>query len=82
MVEGTAVGVFNVSGALHAIEAKCTHVGGPLEQGVVSGTVVTCPWHGSQFDLTSGAVRRGPANRPVRSFPVRAEGVSLIVELP
>jgi 3-phenylpropionate/trans-cinnamate dioxygenase ferredoxin component len=76
-VDGTAVAVFNVGGLLFGVDAKCTHVGGPLDQGAVSGTTVTCPWHGSQFDLRTGAVVRGPASRPVRSYRVHAESDGL-----
>jgi nitrite reductase/ring-hydroxylating ferredoxin subunit len=81
-VKGVAVAVFNVEGALCAIEARCTHRGGPLEKGPVTGTVVTCPWHGSQFDLKSGEVVRGPATVPERSFPVKLDGDTLVVEAP
>jgi nitrite reductase/ring-hydroxylating ferredoxin subunit len=79
-VDATAVAVFNVGGLLFGVDARCTHVGGPLDQGAVSGTTVTCPWHGSQFDLRSGAVVRGPATRPVKSYRVRAEADGLAVD--
>jgi 3-phenylpropionate/trans-cinnamate dioxygenase ferredoxin component len=79
-VDGTAVAVFNVGGVLFGVDAKCTHVGGPLDQGALSGTTVTCPWHGSQFDLRTGAVIRGPASRPVRSYRVHAEADGLKID--
>jgi nitrite reductase/ring-hydroxylating ferredoxin subunit len=78
-VDGIDVAVFNVGGLLFGIEARCTHVGGPLDRGPVSGTDVTCPWHGSQFDLRTGAVVRGPASRPVRAYRVSADGDTLEV---
>lgn len=78
--EGADIAIFNVGGRLLGIDAKCTHAGGPLDQGHVDGTIVTCPLHGSQFDLQTGAVRRGPATRPVRSYRVRAEAGGLIIE--
>ncbi|HXQ94608.1 MAG TPA: Rieske 2Fe-2S domain-containing protein [Thermoplasmata archaeon] len=81
-VEGHAVAVFNLGPSLHAIDAACTHVGGPLERGRVSAGVVTCPLHGSQFDLATGAVRRGPAFQPVKTYPVRIESGKLVVEIP
>ncbi len=80
MVDGVAVAVFNVGGLLLGVDAKCTHVGGPMEQGPVAGTTVTCPWHGSQFDLRSGTVIRGPAARPLRSYVVRAETDGLVID--
>jgi nitrite reductase/ring-hydroxylating ferredoxin subunit len=79
VVDGTVVAVFNVGGVLFGVDSKCTHVGGPLEKGPVTGTTVTCPWHGSQFDLRTGAVVRGPASKPVKSYRVQSEadGLSL-----
>jgi nitrite reductase/ring-hydroxylating ferredoxin subunit len=79
-VDGTAVAVFNVGGLLYGVDEKCTHVGGPLDRGAVSGTTVTCPWHGSQFDLRTGAVVRGPASRPVKSYRVHAEADGLAID--
>jgi nitrite reductase/ring-hydroxylating ferredoxin subunit/uncharacterized membrane protein len=49
------------SGELCAIANTCSHLGGPLGEGTRDGDVVTCPWHGSRFDLCSGAVIEGPA---------------------
>ncbi|HKV90782.1 MAG TPA: Rieske 2Fe-2S domain-containing protein [Thermoplasmata archaeon] len=77
---GTPVAVFNVGGTLYAIGAVCTHVGGPLEQGHVASGVVSCPWHGSKFELANGHVVGGPAQRPVAAFRVRAEGDGLVLE--
>jgi nitrite reductase/ring-hydroxylating ferredoxin subunit len=68
------VAVFNVGGKVCAIQAKCTHVGGPLNEGTLDGSTVTCPWHGSQFDVCTGAVRRGPAREPVKTYRVTSEG--------
>jgi 3-phenylpropionate/trans-cinnamate dioxygenase ferredoxin component len=81
-VRGTPVAVFNLGGELRAIEARCTHVGGPLDKGRVTGRLVTCPLHGSQFNLDTGQVVRGPAMTPERTFPVRLEGGVLVVEAP
>jgi nitrite reductase/ring-hydroxylating ferredoxin subunit len=78
-VRGTAVAVFNVGGAFYAIANACTHVGGPLGQGRLEGTTVTCPWHHSRFDVTSGKVLHGPAQRPVATYPVRVRGDDVFV---
>jgi nitrite reductase/ring-hydroxylating ferredoxin subunit len=53
-VEGQAVALFNLTGTLYAIDDTCTHRGGPLSQGEVNGMVVTCPFHGARFDVTTG----------------------------
>jgi len=79
-VEGTKVNVAGVGGQLHAFDDTCTHKACSLAKGKLDGTTVTCPCHGSQFDVTSGAVLRGPAQRPVRSRLVQVEGDDLLVE--
>jgi nitrite reductase/ring-hydroxylating ferredoxin subunit len=81
-VAGRSIAVFNVGGTLYAIDAACPHVRGPLEKGRVEGTVVTCPLHGSEFDLQTGAVRRGPATRPVQRYATRVENGKLVIDLP
>lgn len=73
-IEGVKVAVANVGGTLHAFGNVCTHRRCPLAKGDLEGTTVTCPCHGSQFDVTSGAVLSGPAEEPVPSYPVRIEG--------
>ena len=72
LVGGMAV--FNVAGELCATQAKCTHMGGPLGKGVLDGSTVTCPWHGSQFNVCTGAVMRGPAREPLKTYRVSLEG--------
>lgn len=54
-----------------AIADRCTHRGGPLHEGTVADGCVTCPWHGSEFGLADGSVRRGPATRPQPVAEVR-----------
>jgi nitrite reductase/ring-hydroxylating ferredoxin subunit len=79
-VAGTKVNVASAGGSLHAFDDSCTHMGCSLAKGKLDGTTVTCPCHGSQFDVTSGAVLRGPAQRPVRSRSVQVEGEALLIE--
>ncbi|HMG11738.1 MAG TPA: Rieske 2Fe-2S domain-containing protein [Gemmatimonadaceae bacterium] len=79
-LQGTKVNVASAGGNLYAFDDTCTHAGCSLARGKLDGTTVTCACHGSQFDVTSGAVLRGPATRPVRSRPVRVEGENLLAE--
>ena len=79
-VAGIKVNIASALGHLYAFDDTCTHKGCSLAQGKLDGTTVTCPCHGSQFDVTSGAVLRGPAQRPVRSRLVQVEGEDLLVE--
>src|SRR5690242_13101296 len=74
---GKRIAIFNLDGTFYAIDDTCTHRGGPLSEGMVEGTEVTCPWHGAVFDLTSGAVRGATAPRDVASYAVRVEGEDL-----
>ncbi len=67
---GVPVALFNVDERLYAIGAICPHEGGPLDEGEVDGTTVACPWHGSVFDLESGAVLTPPAKTAVSAFRV------------
>ena len=66
--------VFHVAGSYCATEARCTHRGGPLNEGKLDGSTVTCPWHGAQFNVCTGAVLRGPATEPVKTYRVTVEG--------
>jgi nitrite reductase/ring-hydroxylating ferredoxin subunit len=79
-VDGVPVAVFRAGGALYALDARCTHVGGPLDQGRLEGHQVSCPWHGSVFDLKDGKVVRGPAARPATAYRVRLDGEALVLE--
>lgn len=54
-----------------ALAARCSHLGGPLQDGDVDGGCVRCPWHASTFDLGDGAVVRGPATAPQPAYAVR-----------
>lgn len=58
-------------GSLHVLANRCSHRGGPLSDGEVDGGCITCPWHGSRFDLDSGKVRRGPATQPQPLYETR-----------
>ena len=71
-VEGVYVLVSrSKDGGVCAIANACTHRGGPLNEGERESNVVTCPWHGSQFDLCTGEVLRGPAREPQQHFEAR-----------
>ena len=80
-LEGRAVALFNVDGRFYAIDGTCTHRGGPLSQGELDGTVVTCPLHGARFDVTTGEVLGPPAARGVGRYDVRVEGEDVKIEI-
>ena len=60
-VNGKALAVANVGGTFHAIDNTCLHRGGPLGDGPLEGKIVTCPWHGWQYDVTTGKVAQNPS---------------------
>ena len=84
-VLGQEIVVARVNGALHAFQNTCTHKGGPLGEGELSGTVVTCPWHAVEFDIATGKVVKVPfgpghGTGPIRTFPVKAENGAIWVD--
>lgn len=78
---GRVVALFNVEGNFHALDGVCPHAGGPLGEGVLQGDVVTCPWHGWQFQVTSGQHCLN-ANLQHETFAVKVEGGDVLIELP
>lgn len=80
MVNGQPIAVFNVNGSYHAISDRCTHRGGLLHEGELEGTVVTCPLHGAQFDVTNGQNLCPPAPSKVASYKVSIENGALFLE--
>lgn len=81
-VGGHKIALFHVDGSYYAIEDTCTHRGGPLSQGEIQSSTVTCPWHGAQFDLLTGEVLGPPAQQGVDSYKVLLEGDDIKIEIP
>jgi nitrite reductase (NADH) small subunit len=59
-LDGKTLAIANVNGQFVAIDNTCLHRGGPLGEGTLSGKTVTCPWHGWQYDLTTGKLVNNP----------------------
>ena len=79
-VAGKTLALFNVDGTFYALDNTCLHRGGPLGEGELEGAVVTCPWHGWRWDVTSGANTNNPAVK-VACFPVKVEGSFVLVAI-
>lgn len=79
-IDGQEIALFNVEGQVHAIENTCLHAGGPLGEGELSGKEVTCPWHGWQYDVSTGATLHDP-NLKVKSYEVKVEGEDILVSV-
>jgi nitrite reductase/ring-hydroxylating ferredoxin subunit len=80
-IAGTKVAIVHVAGTFNALGDTCTHLGCSLSAGTLEGTTVTCPCHGSRFDVTSGEVLRGPARKPEPSYRVEVRDGALWVEV-
>jgi nitrite reductase/ring-hydroxylating ferredoxin subunit/uncharacterized membrane protein len=66
---------------LYCLSSRCSHLGGPLDEGSVSGRAITCPWHDSTFDLDDGSVIRGPARCPQPAYEAREREGKIEVRL-
>lgn len=75
---GKAIAVFNCAGTFYAIENTCKHRGGPLAEGMLSGTTISCPWHGWPYDVTTGVCEMNPSVKQ-QTFEVRVEGEDIFV---
>ena len=89
VVGGKDVLLANVDGSYYAIANKCTHLGGSLAKGVLEGSIVTCPRHGSRFDVKTGKNVRGAKIgfikmnvRDEESYAVKVEGTDIMVGIP
>jgi 3-phenylpropionate/trans-cinnamate dioxygenase ferredoxin subunit len=93
--QGRAILIANVGGKYYAVAGRCSHMGGKLAQGKLEGTVITCPRHGSQFDVTDGHVvcwlkptgmlskvgKILKSERPLIAYKIKIEGSEVMVEL-
>lgn len=95
LVQGHGVLLARVGDSYYAADNRCPHMGGKLSQGKLEGTIVTCPRHGSQFDLRDGQVVRWlkgsgvistvskivKSPRPINTYQVKLEGDTILVEI-
>jgi nitrite reductase/ring-hydroxylating ferredoxin subunit len=72
-LDGLAVVLCNVEGAIFAVEDNCSHQHFPLSEGDLEDETLTCAWHGAAFDIRTGDALQLPAVEPVRTFEVRVE---------
>ena len=80
-VGATQIAIFNLNGRFLTIENACPHKGGPLCDGMVSGTTVVCPLHGQRFDLETGMPVLASQATCLAVFPTRVEGGVVFVDL-
>ena len=81
VVQGRVLAIFNVQGKFFALDGVCAHQGGPLGDGQLAGCLITCPWHGWQFDVTNGANEVNPRLRQ-DTFVTRIEDGHVQIGMP
>ena len=79
---GQEIAIANLGGRFYAFPNKCTHMGGPVGRGRLTEFVVQCPWHGSKFDVRTGAVVGPPAQTPLKTFLVKVENDAIWIKRP
>jgi len=79
-VGGKPIALANVAGKFFAINNTCLHRGGPLGQGSLQGSIVTCPWHGWEYDVTTGKLLQNPS-MGVACYPTEVRGEEIFVDI-
>ena len=75
-LEGKPIAIANVEGKFYAIAGECPHQGGPLAEGELEETLLTCPWHNFRFDVTTGRTLDPPIGNCAK-YEIRVEGDQL-----
>jgi nitrite reductase/ring-hydroxylating ferredoxin subunit len=81
-IDGRDIALANVDGHCYAFGGVCTHDGAPLAEGELTGRVVTCHWHGTEFDVATGAVVDGLTDEAVPVYEVRVVDGGIEVSIP
>jgi nitrite reductase (NADH) small subunit len=79
-VAGQVIALAEVDGKYYAISNICLHRGGPLAQGPLNGKNLICPWHGWEYDVTTGKTTMNP-NLGVASYPTEVRGDEVFVDV-
>jgi 3-phenylpropionate/trans-cinnamate dioxygenase ferredoxin subunit len=94
-LKGQEIMLARVGDKFYATQNRCAHMGGDLSAGVLQGTIITCPRHGSQFDITDGHNVRWMSGegiivslskivkspRPIRTYHTKVDGDTVLVEI-
>ena len=79
-IAGKALALANFGGKYFAINTTCLHRGGPLGQGALQDKIVTCPWHGWEYDVTTGKLIQNPA-MSVACYPTETRGEEVFIDI-
>lgn len=80
-VEGHEILVVNVEGEFYAFQNRCPHMGYPIYLGSLEGKVLTCGFHYAKFDVITGESLGPVTHEPLRTFKVKIQNSSILVEL-
>ncbi len=80
-VKGHEILATKIEGKVYCLDGRCTHAGAPLAEGTLNGEILTCPWHYSQFNITSGEIVRGPADKPLKTYRVEEKENDVFIDL-
>ncbi len=79
VANGKEIALFNIGGNFYALSNKCVHKGGPLGEGELDNSTVTCPWHGWEYDVKTGQCLTTPVS--VETYPVKVEGEDVMADV-
>ena len=79
-VSRSRIALFNAAGKFYAMDDTCAHRAGPLGDGSLDGTIVTCPWHGWKYDVSTGACQANPRIQ-LTCYEVRVNGNDVTIAL-
>ena len=80
-VKGKEILVVNYNGKIFCLQGRCTHAGAPLVEGTIENDILTCPWHGSKFRVTTGEVIKNPATKNLILYQHTINDNSVYVDL-
>ena len=80
-IEKNKILLLNLNEKIYAIGSRCPHRGLSLAQGKIEGNIITCPYHGSHFDVTTGQVVKGPAKEGLPIYEVKVEGKDILISI-
>ncbi len=78
----TEILIINTNNQIYCLEARCTHAGAPLSEGILTENTLTCPWHGSQFNITNGEVTKGPAEKNLQIYKPTIKENTIFIDIP
>jgi nitrite reductase/ring-hydroxylating ferredoxin subunit len=79
-IAGREIALYNVDGQYYATSNICPHQGGPLDEGILEGTSVVCPWHAWAFDVCNGVSPVNPRAK-IDCYPVKVEGTDILIKV-